>query len=148
MAQAHSPEHHMTAAEQARHDAKIEIEGERLINAALDKKHPHAFHDELAQINDPKERQEALAAAKAYEKQRELDGKADKNLPIVLFYEADGRLGQVKVKDHGVRVAYDADAEGLGPEKTVAEKAKDTAVEKGKQAGTVVKGVLGHIKHH
>lgn len=147
MAQAHAPEHHMTAAEQARHDAKIELEGERLVNAALDKRHPHAFHDELAQIN-PQERREALAAAKAYERQRERDGHGNSHLPTVEFFESNGKLGQVKVRDHGVRVAYDADKEPLVEEKSTAEKAKDMAVEKGKQAGAAVKGVFGHIRKH
>ena len=133
--------------EQARHDAKIEIEGERLINAALDKKHPHAFHDELAEITDPKERQEALAAAKTYEAKREKDGAADSALPKVEFYESDGKLGQVKVKDHGSRVAYDADKEEGQDGKTTQEKVKEAAVEKGKQAGEAVKGLWGKIKH-
>ena len=132
--------------EQARHDAKIEIEGERLINAALDKKHPHAFHDELAEITDPKERQEALAAAKIYEAKREKDGATDVNLPKVEFYESDGKLGQVKVKDHGVRVAYDADKEGAAP-LTAQDKAKQEVADKTKQAGETVKGIWGKIKH-
>ena len=100
----HSPEsaHSASAptADQIRHQAVIELEGERLIGAANDTKHKGAFHDELHMI-DPADRKEALAAAKAYEAKRE---KEDPSLPKVEFFESNGELGQVKVKDHNVRV--------------------------------------------
>jgi hypothetical protein len=134
-----------SAADKAKHDAVIELEGERLIGAAGDTKHKGAFHDELHMI-DPADRKEALAAAKAYEAKRE---KNDPSLPKVEFFESNGELGQVKVKDSArlgaVRVAYDADKEE-GPEKSGAEKARDAAMEKGKQAGDAVKGLFGHLK--
>lgn len=117
------------------HQAKVQIEGERLIGAALDGHNKHAFQDELGKI-PPEEQREALNAAKAYEAKRE---HGNPSLPKVEFFESNGKLGQVVVEENGKkpRVAYDSSKDGA---QSTTDKVKD---------GTkrVVQGVKGMHVH-
>lgn len=117
------------------HQAKVEIEGERLVGAALDGRNKHAFQDELSRI-PPEEQREALNAAKSYEAKREHNNPA---LPKVEFFEAGGKLGQVVVEENGKkpRVAYDSSKD---PSSTV-----DKVKEEGKKVLQGVKGMHVHV---
>ena len=119
----------LSPAEAARQNP--ELEGIRLVNAALDPT-PHAFRAEFQSITDPVKQAAALKAAEAYELKRENEGVTNPALPTVAFFEANGVLGQVVVHDpkHN-RIAYDMNG---NEEKTKKEK-----------GGDMVKAWMSHI---